>query len=384
MDQEPLIFLSYASPDQDRVDEFYQRLKAEGFNPWMDKYEIRGGQNWDFEIKKALKRAAIIVVFLSDNSVTKRGYCQREIKIALDKAQEKLLGDIYIVPVALDPDLIIPDQLEDVHVIKSDKVDAFSELSRSISGQLEELGEHQSKVEETTGLRWGVETLSEQWDGLPGFEFKYDILRLTSSEFPEISKISDIMRGEAAAQLLAERRIKFEQSPEFHNFGQDRFRRQNATEVSCRAPIITERVLSIVQEIYSWGAGAAHPNHGFATMNFIIDPLIRFDRIEEIFEDEENAFSVVQMRVRKLLAEIEDEGQRLLEDKWMLEGTSEWDHFQKYAFTDEGLLILFGPYEVGPYAVGSHSVVVPYGEIAKLMKSEIAAALGLEYLARQG
>jgi len=243
MDQPPLIFLSYASPDQHRIDEFYQHLKAGGFNPWMDKYEIRGGQNWDFEIKKALKRAAIIVVFLSNVSVSKRGYCQREIKIALDKAQEKLLGDIYIVPVALDPDLVIPDQLEDVHVIKSEKVDAFSELSRSISSQLEELGEHQSKVEETTGLRWSVETLSEQWDGLPGFEFKYDILRITSTEFPEVSKITEIMRGDAAAQLLTERRVKFEQSPEFHNFGQDRFRRQNATEVSCRTPIITERVL---------------------------------------------------------------------------------------------------------------------------------------------
>lgn len=382
MDDQPLIFISYASPDQDRVDEFYQFLKTEGFNPWMDKYEIRGGQNWDFEIKKALKRAAVIVVFLSNNSITKRGYCQREIKIALDKAQEKLLEDIYIVPLALDPDLIIPAQLEDVHVIKSDKVDAFAELSRSIAGQLQELGEHQSKVEETTGLRWTVETLAEQWDGLPGFEFKYDILRLTSTEFPEVSRISDIMRGDAAAQLLSERRIKFEQSPEFHNFGQDRFRRQNATEVSCRAPVITERVLSIVQEIYSWGAGAAHPNHGFATMNFIIDPLIRFDRIEEIFADDENAFSVIQKRVRQLLAAIEHEGERLLDEKWLMEGASEWDQFQNYAFTPEGLLILFGSYEVGPYAHGSHSVVVPYAEVAKLMKPEIAAALGLEYLAR--
>ena len=116
MEQAPLIFLSYASPDQDRVDDFYQRLKAEGFNPWMDKYEIRGGQNWDFEIKKSLQRAAIIVIFLSENSINKRGYCQREIKAALDKAQEKLLDDIYVVPIALDPDLSIPHQLEGIHV----------------------------------------------------------------------------------------------------------------------------------------------------------------------------------------------------------------------------------------------------------------------------
>jgi hypothetical protein len=382
MDQQPVIFLSYASPDRDRVDAFYDYLKTEGFNPWMDKYEIRGGQNWDFEIKKALKRAEIIVVFLSNSSINKRGYFQREVKIALEKAQEKLLSDIYIIPIALDPNLVIPEQIEDVHVILSERVDAFSELSRSIIGQLEELGEYQAKVEQSTGLRWSVETVVDQWDGLPGFEFKYDILKLTSSELPEVSKITDIMRGNAAAQLLAERRAKLDQLPELFNFGQNRFRRQNAMEVSCQDPIIMQRFLSIVQEIYSWGAGAAHPNHGFCTMNFIIDPLILLNRIEEIFNFEERALELIRSQVRKNLSAITYEGQPLLDEKWLMEGTEKWEDFENYAFNPEGMLILFEPYQVGPYAQGSHSVVVPYAEIAKLLKPEVAAALGIEHLAR--
>jgi len=348
----------------------------------MDKYEIRGGQNWDFEIKKALKRAEIIVVFLSNSSINKRGYFQREVKIALEKAQEKLLSDIYIIPIALDPNLVIPEQIEDVHVILSERVDAFSELSRSIIGQLEELGEYQAKVEQSTGLRWSVETVVDQWDGLPGFEFKYDILKLTSSELPEVSKITDIMRGNAAAQLLAERRAKLDQLPELFNFGQNRFRRQNAMEVSCQDPIIMQRFLSIVQEIYSWGAGAAHPNHGFCTMNFIIDPLILLNRIEEIFNFEERALELIRSQVRKNLSAITYEGQPLLDEKWLMEGTEKWEDFENYAFNPEGMLILFEPYQVGPYAQGSHSVVVPYAEIAKLLKPEVAAALGIEHLAR--
>ena len=55
-------------------------------------------------------------------------------------------------------------------------------------------------------------------------------------------------------------------------------------------------------------------------MNFIIDPLIRFDRIEEIFKDNENAFSVIQKRIRQLLSKIQDEGQQFLDDKWLMEG----------------------------------------------------------------
>lgn len=175
MEKERHIFLSYASPDQARVDEYYQYLRLNGFRPWMDKYEIRGGQNWNFEIKKALKRSTIIVVFLSVNSVDRRGYCQREIKIALENAQEKLLRDIYIIPIALDSDLVTPEELDHLHIISAEKVDSFSELSRSISGQLSELNEQQAKSQESTGLRWDVETIAESWDGLPGFESKYDI-----------------------------------------------------------------------------------------------------------------------------------------------------------------------------------------------------------------
>ena len=365
------------------MDEFYAHLTREGFHPWMDKYELKGGQNWDFELKKALKRSDIIVVFLSNNSVDKRGYCQREIKIALTKAQEKLMGDIFIIPVALDADLRTPDELEDIHVIKTDRVDGFTELSRSIAAQLNELGEHQTKIEETTGLRWSVESVSENWDGLPGFDLRYDILRLSSVDFPEVSRVTEIMRGDAVSQLLAERRIKFEQSPDHFNFGQDRFARQNSCEVSCQAPIVTERVMSIVQEISSWWAGAAHPNHGFSTMNFILDPLVKLDRIQDIFDDDDNAFSAVQKLVRRKLLEAEYEGEKILEERSVVEGTSDWENFDDFAFTPDGLMILFGPYAVGPYAAGSHVAVVPYEEIAGLLKREIAAALGIDYLARK-
>ena len=68
----------------------------------MDKRRLKGGQNWDFEIKRALQKATVIVVFLSSNSVDRRGYAQREIKAALDQAGDKLIDDIYLIPVMLD------------------------------------------------------------------------------------------------------------------------------------------------------------------------------------------------------------------------------------------------------------------------------------------
>jgi len=42
-------------------------LKAEGFEPWMDKKDLIPGQNWQREIPLALKASALVLIFLSRN-----------------------------------------------------------------------------------------------------------------------------------------------------------------------------------------------------------------------------------------------------------------------------------------------------------------------------
>jgi hypothetical protein len=79
------IFLCHASEDKAPVREVYRRLRAiNGFEPWLDEKKLLPGQKWDDEIKRALKTSDFILVFLSHSSVTKRGYVQREMKLALD------------------------------------------------------------------------------------------------------------------------------------------------------------------------------------------------------------------------------------------------------------------------------------------------------------
>ena len=55
------IFISYASPDRERVLEYFDWLKKNGFNVWMDCRSIKAGQNWDFEIKRGLDKATFIL-----------------------------------------------------------------------------------------------------------------------------------------------------------------------------------------------------------------------------------------------------------------------------------------------------------------------------------
>ncbi len=97
------VFLCHTSADKPAIRRLYNRLSAEGWiDPWLDKEKILPGQDWDYEIRKAVRDADVIAVCISRRSITKEGYVQREIKIALDIADEKPEGTIYIVPIRLE------------------------------------------------------------------------------------------------------------------------------------------------------------------------------------------------------------------------------------------------------------------------------------------
>jgi hypothetical protein len=97
------VFLCHSSHDKPTVRELYRRLSAEGWiDPWLDEDKLLPGQDWDYEIEKALDDSDAVIVTLSTSSVSKEGYIQKELKFVLDIALEKPEGTIFILPVRLD------------------------------------------------------------------------------------------------------------------------------------------------------------------------------------------------------------------------------------------------------------------------------------------
>lgn len=103
------IFLCHASEDKAQVHEVYQQLKALGFAPWLDEVDILPGQDWNYEIERALETSDFVIVFLSTRSVEKVGYVQREFRRALYHSAEMPKGFIHTIPVKLD-DCVVPRQ----------------------------------------------------------------------------------------------------------------------------------------------------------------------------------------------------------------------------------------------------------------------------------
>lgn len=96
------VFLCHSSGDKPAVRELYRRLRADGFDPWLDEVNLLPGQDWREAVPQAVHQSDVVVVCLSRASVSKEGYLQKEIKYALDVADEKPEGTIFLIPLKLE------------------------------------------------------------------------------------------------------------------------------------------------------------------------------------------------------------------------------------------------------------------------------------------
>lgn len=104
------IFLCHSSSDKPAVRVLYHRLRDAGFQPWPDEENILPGQDWEGEISSAVRAADLVIVSLSQGSIGKAGYLQREIRMVLDVADQQPEGRIFLIPARLE-ECDVPDRL---------------------------------------------------------------------------------------------------------------------------------------------------------------------------------------------------------------------------------------------------------------------------------
>lgn len=127
----PRIFLSYAREDKIKVAALYQQLCDAGYKPWMDIKDILPGEKWKIAIGNAIRNSNFFFACLSSNSVSKRGYLQKEINTALEIWQEKLEDDIYLIPVRLE-ECDIPNALADFQWVDLFQNDGWERLQKAL------------------------------------------------------------------------------------------------------------------------------------------------------------------------------------------------------------------------------------------------------------
>jgi hypothetical protein len=132
------VFLCHASSDKPTVRELYQRLIKDGVDAWLDKEKLLPGQDWEYEIRKAVREADVVVVCLS-KQFNQAGFRQKEVRLALDTAMEKPEGEIFIIPARLEE----CDNLENLrkwHWVDLFEEDGYETLTRALRLRADKIG----------------------------------------------------------------------------------------------------------------------------------------------------------------------------------------------------------------------------------------------------
>jgi hypothetical protein len=108
------VFLCHSARDKPVVRELYRKLNAVDLDVWFDEKSLLPGQDWASEIRKAVKASEVVLVCVSRNWTDQAGFIHKEIRIALDVADEQPEGRIFIIPVRLD-DSEVPERLSRWH-----------------------------------------------------------------------------------------------------------------------------------------------------------------------------------------------------------------------------------------------------------------------------
>jgi hypothetical protein len=125
------VFLCHSSQDKLATRDLCDRLVGVGYDVWFDERSLLPGQDFEYEIREAVKRCDIVIAVLSRNSVNKTGFVQKELRLALDAADERPEGATYLIPLRLD-DAPVPPRLMKWHWLDATQSGWFERLQAAL------------------------------------------------------------------------------------------------------------------------------------------------------------------------------------------------------------------------------------------------------------
>ena len=128
--------MCYAHSDKDTVHKLYARItKKVGIDVWFDMENLLPGQDWENAIRQAILESDVIVICLSRQFNRLGGYRQKELKIALEKANLLSDNEIFIIPVRLEK-CALPRRLRRWQCVDLFEVDGYRKLLQALRERL--------------------------------------------------------------------------------------------------------------------------------------------------------------------------------------------------------------------------------------------------------
>lgn len=365
------VFISYAKEDYNFAEKLYDFLREHDYMPWFDKKCLLPGQIWNNEIRKALREANYVILLLSDISVKKRGYVQREFKLAIECFEEKLEDDIYIIPLKID-DCEIPITLNKFQWIEFNDYECFSQILNSINTQRNKYEDYEREKIASKEIFAYEEVLKEfEYSKDVTFNIKSTTIRFKDDTNKNLVEINSIIQGRNYNEIASVRNGFFELDGSIITIEYSRL--DWLFEISYSPNLINIKIISITESTYAF-TGGAYGTNDIKGFNFFVNPIFTI-HLEDIFDYEDHAdilnffsdfcYEELKRRYNEWIKPTDEEISNQTKDSIFWEGSlaPKWEKFNNFLISKSGLDIIFGNSSVLPNAFGLHIINIPYPEI---------------------
>lgn len=363
------VFISYATEDFQYAENLHEFLESNGFQPWMDKKNLLPGQRWDYIIQQELRKADFIVLLLSDISVSKRGYVQKEFNQALIYCEEKLDSDIFIIPILINP-CVIPPKLSKFQWIEYSSFDLFPKILTSIKLQrvklLEETKQNKASM---LGFNYNIKKTSGKYgENSPTQIYDLEFPLFINSGIDSLHEINILIENDIINCLKRARSNYFDNLFELSPIVEVETLMNEDSSVFGQISFqnLSPNFISYTSFTSSYTTGAAHGNYWTKGFNYYINPLRDFD-LKTIFIDFSKAIITLRDLVHiKLMEKAKDEFEILTPSEFylykdMLEATQE--NFQNYYFKNNSIVFIYNTYQLTAFSLGDHHIEVTFDEL---------------------
>lgn len=125
------IFLLYARRDGQAVRRLYGRLVREGADIWLDSESLLPGQDWAWEIHRAIDASHVVILCLSRAFNKEGGYRHEELRLALEKASSLPDGHMFLIPARLE-ECDLPEPVQKWQRVDLFRADGYKKLLHAL------------------------------------------------------------------------------------------------------------------------------------------------------------------------------------------------------------------------------------------------------------
>jgi hypothetical protein len=156
--------------------------------------------------------------------------------------------------------------------------------------------------------------------------------------------------------------------------------------ISHEVSLFDDHVLSVELQVWTYYAGAAHPNRNTSTLNFGLSPSMEL-QLADMFDRNSDYIEVLSRQCvtdlhRQKLdrfhdAEPPDDGMKRLMDEWILRGAGpDPSNFQQFTLKQRGIIFHFDPYRVGSRVEGKYLVFIPSHQLSSVISRHASSIMG--------